>query len=83
MPKRVLTGKVVSNKMDKTGVCAVEGHTRHAKYGKQSRLTTKYKFHDENNSVHVGDTVRIIECRPLSREKTWELLEVVTQAEQV
>ena len=83
MPKRVLTGKVVSNKMDKTGVCAVESLRAHPKYGKMQKVTTKYKFHDEANTVNVGDVVRIVESRPLSREKSWALLDVVNRAEQI
>jgi small subunit ribosomal protein S17 len=83
MPKRVLTGKVVSNKMEKTGVCAVEGTRPHPKYGKAQKITKKYKFHDEGNTAQPGDVVRIIESRPLSREKSWDLLEVVTKTEQI
>jgi len=83
MPKRVLTGKVVSNKMEKTGVCAVEGLRAHPKYGKMQKVTKKYKFHDEANACQMGDLVRIIESRPLSREKAWDLLEIVTKAEQI
>lgn len=83
MPKRVLTGKVVSNKMDKTGVCAVEDLRPHPKYGKMQKVTKKYKFHDEENTVMPGDLVRIVESRPLSREKSWALLEVVKRAEQI
>ncbi len=83
MPKRVLTGKVVSNKMEKTGICAVEGTRPHPKYGKAQKVTKKYKFHDEGNAVSMGDLVRIIESRPLSREKSWDLLEIVTKAEQI
>jgi small subunit ribosomal protein S17 len=83
MPKRVLTGKVVSNKMDKTGICAVESLRPHPKYGKMQKVTTKYKFHDEANSCQPGDLVKIIESRPLSKEKAWALLEIVNKAEQI
>ena len=83
MPKRVLTGKVVSNKMEKTGVCAVEDLRPHPKYGKMQKVTKKYKFHDEQNAVNIGDLVRIVESAPVSKEKSWRLLEVVQRAEQI
>ena len=77
MPKKVLVGKVVSNKMDKTAVVAVEISFPHSKYEKQIIETRKFKAHDEENKCQIGDVVRIEECRPISREKTWTLLEVM------
>lgn len=69
MPKKELVGKVVSNKMDKTVVVAVESYNPHPKYEKQIVHTTKFKAHDEENKYQVGDRVRIQECRPISKEK--------------
>ena len=80
MPKRVLTGKVVSNKMQKTGVLSVTNLNPHRLYGKMVKRTTKYKFHDENNECNIGDMVEIIESRPLSKDKAWRLLRVVEKA---
>lgn len=80
MPKRVLTGRVVSDKMDKTGVVAVVSTPAHPKYGKPMKRTKKYKFHDENNEAKAGDLVRVVECRPMSKDKNWQLLEVVERA---
>lgn len=81
MPRRVITGKVVSDKMDKTIVVAVESRHAHPVYGKIVRMTTKFKAHDEKNDAHTGDVVRIQESRPLSKDKRWTLLEVVERAQ--
>ena len=71
---------VVSDKMDKSRVIAVERYLRHPLYGKFVRKTSKFVAHDENNESHTGDTVRIMETRPLSKRKRWRLLEVVEKA---
>ena len=76
-------GQVVSNKMDKTVVVAVETRRRHPLYKKTIRRTVKYKAHDENNECGLGDKVRIIETRPLSRQKRWRIAEIVTKGEVV
>jgi small subunit ribosomal protein S17 len=73
-------GRVVSDKMDKTVVVAVESRVRHPLYGRIVRRTTKYKAHDEQNQYHVGDTVEIMECRPLSRDKTWRVTKLIEAA---
>ena len=78
---RLLTGKVVSNKMQKTITVAVERLVKHPTYGKYVRRTTKLLAHDENNESREGDTVEIQECRPLSRHKAWRLARVVARAE--
>lgn len=74
------TGKVVSDKMDKTIVVAVETRVSHPLTGKIINRTTKFKAHDENNSANIGDRVRIMETRPLSKEKRWRLVEIVEKA---
>ncbi|MBX9634619.1 MAG: 30S ribosomal protein S17 [Magnetospirillum sp.] len=74
MPKRILQGVVVSDKMDKTVVVSVERRVMHPIYKKFIRRSKKYHAHDENNSFKAGDTVRIRECRPLSKTKTWEVI---------
>ena len=74
-------GKVVSNKMDKTVVIAVETPKRHSVYKKTVRRAVKYKAHDEKNQCQLGDTVRIVETRPLSKNKRWRVAEVVTKGE--
>ena len=74
------TGRVVSDKMDKTIVVSVERLTRHRLYKRVIRLTTKFKAHDERNEARVGDTVRIEESRPLSATKRWRLVEIVERA---
>ena len=78
--RKVRTGRVVSNKMDKTIVVAIENLVRHRLYGKTLRRTNKFKAHDETNDARVGDTVEIMETRPLSREKCWRLVRVVERA---
>jgi small subunit ribosomal protein S17 len=73
-------GKVVSDKMDKTIVVAVETYKKHNLYHKRIKYTKKFKAHDENNQAKIGDTVRIAETRPLSKDKRWRLVEVVEVA---
>ncbi len=75
--RRTMTGVVVSDKMDKTVVVAVETVRRHRLYGKPMRWTKRYKAHDERNECRVGDVVRLMETRPLSREKRWRVVEIV------
>ncbi len=75
--RKVRTGKVVSNKMDKTIVVAVENHVKHPLYGKIVKKTYKLKAHDENNDCNIGDTVRVVETRPLSKDKRWRLAEII------
>ena len=79
---RTLTGKVVSNKMQKTITVQVERYVPHAEYGKYQRRSTKFLAHDENNESREGDVVAIEECRPLSRHKAWRLVKVVSRAVQ-
>ena len=78
--RKVKTGVVVSDKMEKTIVVSVERMVQHPLYGKRIRLTTKFKAHDENNECHEGDTVTIMETRPLSKDKRWRLVEIVERA---
>lgn len=78
--RKVRIGKVVSDKMDKTIVVAVEKLVRHPLYGKTVKRTTKFKAHDENNQAKIGDVVRIMETRPLSKDKRWRLVEIVEKA---
>ena len=78
--RKVRTGKVVSDKMDKTIVVAVENHVKHPLYKKIVKRTYKLKAHDENNECNVGDTVRVMETRPLSKDKRWRLVEIVEKA---
>ena len=73
-------GKVVSDKMDKTIVVAIETKVRHPLYGKTVNRTTKFKVHDENNEARIGDRVSIMETRPLSKDKRWRLVEIVEKA---
>lgn len=73
-------GKVVSNKMQKTITVAVDRKVKHPIYGKFVNRTTKFKAHDEQNSAGIGDTVRIMETRPLSKDKRWRLIEIVEKA---
>lgn len=81
--RKTRIGRVVSNKMDKTVVVAVDVLKRHPLYGKAIRRQVKYKAHDEKNECGEGDTVRIIETRPLSREKRWRVGEIITKKEAV
>lgn len=78
--KRTVTGRVVSNKMDKTIVVLVERKVKHAMYGKYIAKSTKLHAHDEHNTCQEGDTVSIQECRPLAKTKTWTLVEVIERA---
>ena len=78
--RKTRVGKVVSDKMDKTVVVAVEDSYKHPTYGKIMRRTYKHKAHDENNECKVGDTVRVMETRPLSKDKRWRLVEIVEKA---
>ena len=80
---RVVTGKVVSNKMDKTITVLLERRVKHPVYGKYITRSSKIHAHDETNQCSIGDTVTVAETRPISRSKTWKLLEVVTSATQV
>jgi len=80
--RRVLVGRVVSNKMDKTVVVSVERLKRHMLYGKVMRLRKRYKAHDGDNACLVGDWVRVIESQPLSKEKSWVVAEILGRANQ-
>jgi small subunit ribosomal protein S17 len=77
---RTATGKVVSDKMDKTVTVLVERQIKHPMYGKYLRRSTKIKVHDEENACKQGDVVTIAECRPISKNKSWRLVEVVERA---
>lgn len=77
---KVRMGTVVSDKMDKTVVVAVESIVRHTLYGRRMKRTKRLKAHDEQNSCAVGDVVRVIETRPLSRDKSWRVVEIVRKA---
>ena len=78
--RKTRVGKVVSNKMDKTIVVAVDGRVQHPLYKKIVNRTYKLKAHDENNECNIGDTVRVMETRPLSKDKRWSLVEIVEKA---
>ena len=78
--RKVRVGKVVSNKMDKTIVVAIEDHVKHPLYKKIVKDTYKLKAHDEKNECNIGDTVRVMENRPLSKDKRWRLVEIVERA---
>ena len=78
--RKTRVGKVVSDKMDKTIVVAVENHVKHPLYGKIVKKTYKLKAHDENNECGIGDTVKVMETRPLSKDKRWRLVSVVEKA---
>ena len=78
--RKTRTGKVVSNKMQKTIVVAVEDHVKHPLYGKIVKRTYKLKAHDEKNECNIGDTVKVMETRPLSKDKRWRLVEIVERA---
>ena len=75
--RKILVGRVTSDKMDKTIVVRVDRLKRHALYGKVIRFHNKYKAHDENNTAKIGDMVKIIESKPVSKEKRWALVEVL------
>ena len=78
--RKTRTGKVISNKMDKTIVVAVEDNVKHPLYNKIVNDTVKYKAHDENNECGIGDKVLIMECRPYSKDKRWRVVEIVEKA---
>ena len=78
--RKTRTGKVVSDKMDKTIVVAVEDHVKHPLYKKIVKRTYKLKAHDENNECKIGDTVKVMETRPLSKDKRWRLVEIMEKA---
>ncbi|MGY3724131.1 SSU ribosomal protein S17P [Granulicatella balaenopterae] len=78
--RKVYQGRVVSDKMDKTIVVAIETYKRHSTYGKRVKYTKKFKAHDENNSAKLGDIVKIMETRPLSATKRFRLVEIVEEA---
>ena len=78
--RKTRTGKVVSDKMDKTIVVAVEDHVKHPLYKKIVKRTYKLKAHDENNECKIGDTVKDMETRPLSKDKRWRLVEIMEKA---
>ncbi|NLB61535.1 MAG: 30S ribosomal protein S17 [Clostridiales bacterium] len=78
--RKTRTGVVVSDKMDKTIVVAIKTKVRHPLYGKMINRTNKFKAHDEENTCGIGDTVKIEETRPLSKDKRWRLVEVVEKA---
>jgi len=78
--RKTRIGRVVSDKMEKTVVVAVETKVRHPLYGKTVNRTTKFKVHDENNEAKINDRVLIMETRPLSKDKRWRLVEIVEKA---
>lgn len=78
--RKTRTGKVVSDKMDKTIVVAVQDHVKHPLYNKIVQRTYRLKAHDENNECGLGDTVKVMETRPLSKDKRWRLVEIIEKA---
>ena len=78
--RKTRTGKVVSNKMEKTIVVTVEDHVKHPLYKKIVKRTAKLKAHDENNECNIGDTVKVMETRPISKDKRWRLVEIIERA---
>lgn len=78
--RKVRIGRVVSDKMQQTAVVSVETMVRHPLYGKIMRRTTKFKVHDQNNECGIGDTVEIMETRPLSKEKRWRVVQIIEKA---
>lgn len=78
--RKTRVGKVVSDKMDKTIVVAIENSVKHPLYGKIVKRTYKLKAHDENNECRVGDKVKVVETRPLSKDKRWRLAEIIEKA---
>jgi len=79
--RKTRIGKVVSDKMDKTIVVAVVDNVKHPLYGKIVKRTYKLKAHDENNECHIGDRVKVMETRPLSKDKRWRLVEIIEKAQ--
>ncbi len=80
MPKKIYTGKVISDRMDKTVVVAVKRLVQDQRYKKTIKKITKFKAHDETNKAKIGDTVSIVETRPLSKEKRWAVVDVIQSA---
>lgn len=78
--RKTRVGTVVSNKMDKTIVVAIEDSVQHGLYKKIMKRTYKLKAHDEKNECGIGDTVKVMECRPLSKDKRWRLIEIIEKA---
>ncbi|CVI72859.1 MAG TPA: 30S ribosomal protein S17 [Candidatus Fimimorpha faecalis] len=78
--RKIRTGKVISDKMDKTIVVAVQDNVKHPVIGKIVKRTYKLKAHDEENTCKIGDTVRVMETRPLSKDKRWRLVEIIERA---
>ena len=78
--RKTRTGVVVSDKMDKTIVVAIRDNVKHPLYNKIVKKTYKLKAHDENGAAHIGDTVKVMETRPLSKDKRWRLVEIVEKA---
>ena len=78
--RKTRTGKVVSNKMDKTIVVAIENHVKHPLIGKIVKKTYTFKAHEEKNECGLGDTVKVMETRPLSKDKRWRLVEIIEKA---
>ena len=78
--RKTRIGKVVSDKMDKTITVAIEDHVKHPLYGKIVKETYKLKAHDENHECGIGDTVKVMETRPLSKDKRWRLVEIIEKA---
>jgi small subunit ribosomal protein S17 len=78
--RKVRVGRVVSNKMEKSCVIAVDRKVKHPKYGKFMQKTTKLMVHDESNACGIGDTIRVMETRPLSKNKRWRLVEIIEKA---
>ena len=81
--RKVITGRVVSDKMDKTIVVAVERMVKHSRYQRIIRRTRKFKAHDADNSCRMGDKVKLIETRPLSKEKCWRVVEILERSVQL
>jgi small subunit ribosomal protein S17 len=79
--RKTRTGMVVSDKMDKTVLVRIDRQMRHPLYGKIVRRSSKFAAHDENNDAHVGDTVRVMETRPMSKTKRWRVVEIVERAQ--
>ena len=78
--RKTRIGKVVSDKMDKTITVAIEDHVKHPLYGKIVKKTVKFKAHDEKNECNIGDTVKIMGTRPLSKDKRWRLVQIIEKA---
>ena len=78
--RKTRIGKVVSDKMDKTITVAIEDHVKHPLYGKIVKKTVRFKAHDEKNECNIGDTVKIMETRPLSKDKRWRLVQIIEKA---